>query len=204
MRWSRWVRAARSEETSLPLAEYILTRRELSSTERGRSRVNRDSTRRHLGDDVREIGQGVDLDADRCPRRDLVALRGLARPLPQTQIWDWSSRTAITLYEQDTQGISDRDRGCVLAGDGVQDLGERGRGRGHSWIRGWRCGKSCPWVRCCAWSAARPPAGTGTCPQPANNSGVPRPEQACAGGSRPINCVTPTLSRWRTRACRWS
>ena len=53
-----------------------------------------------------------------------------------------------------------------------------------------------------AWSAARPPAGTGTCPQPANNSGVPRPRQACAGGSRPINCVTPTLSRWRTRVCR--
>ena len=28
-------------------------------------------------------------------------------------------------------------------------------------------------------------------------------QAACAGGSRPISCVTPTLSRWRTRVCRW-
>lgn len=45
--------------------------------------------------------------------------------------------------------------------------------------------------------------GTGTCHRPASSWRVPRPRQACAGGSRPISCVTRTRSRWRTRACRW-
>ena len=77
-------------------------------------------------------------------------------------------------------------------------------GRGHRWMHGWRSGRSCPSVRCCAWSAARPPAGTGTCPRPASNWRARQPRRGCAAGSRPISCVMRTLSRWHMRACRWS